>query len=124
MNMKKLSVITFFLFCGCQSQNLDIIQAGPFFEPRPQKEVEIFNDRNKIKKPFGAIAVIHSEKYRCSEKNSEKYVNKAVKEAAKIGADAIVYAIGEDAVELNPGLPPECYLSGMAVKYVSESSKK
>ncbi len=122
--MKRFLLFPALFFVSCYSAKIDIIQAGPWFEPRNKKEVEIFADRNKVKRPFGAIAVIHSERYRCLAKNHEKYLKKSVEEAAKIGADAIVYAIGEDPAELNPGVPPECYISAMAVKYTNEIIKK
>lgn len=110
----------FFLFCACASAKIDIIQTGPWFPEKKKKSLEIFSDRNKIKKPFGAIAIIHSERYLCSDKNHKKHIDKAAEVAAKTGADALVYAVGEYAAELNPGIPPECYLSAMAVKYVDK----
>lgn len=112
------------LFVSCHSAKIDVIQAGPWFKPRNKKEVEVFTDRNKIKRPFVAIAVIHSERYRCFAKNHEKYIKESIQKAAKIGADAIVYAIGEDPPELNVGMPPECYISAMAIKYTSVEIKK
>lgn len=118
--MNKRVFLPFFLFLSsCASTKMDVIQVGPWFNPVKVSKVELFNSRDKVKKPFGAIAILHSERYFCSPKEDEKQIAAAAAKAAKTGADGVVYSIVEYDRSLNPDLPQECYLSGMAIKYVN-----
>ncbi len=118
--MNKFLGFIFFLFVSCAMQRIDVIQVGPWFSPVKKSKIEIFTDRNAVKKPFGAIAILHSERYFCSPKEDAKQVDLALSKSAKMGADALVYSISSYDKNLNPDLPLECYLSGMAIKYVDK----
>lgn len=125
--MKKFSLVISIFFVSCATSTMDVIQVGPWFAPVKKSKIEVFTDRNAVRKPFGAIAILHSERYFCSPKEDVKALNMAIDKAAKAGADAIVYSILSYDKDLNPDLPEECYLSGMAIKYVDKdkaSNKK
>jgi len=55
--MRKIFFYLFFL-SGCASINIDVIQTGPWFPSTKSDKIEIYTDRNKIKKVFGGIAIL------------------------------------------------------------------
>lgn len=120
----KSTLIMFFLFSSCHSIKLDVIQTGPYFTPVKADKVEFYTDKKDIKYPFGAIAIIHSERFDCSDKVKKSIINKARKKSSLIGGDAIIYYF--DYGEKDPYAKPEekCFFSGVAVKYISDDVKK
>jgi len=121
--MRKILVYLFFLF-GCSSVNIDIIQTGPWFPSTKPDKIEIYTDRNKIKKAFGGIAIFHTSTFPYSKKEAEKNLVKIRKKAAKIGADAIIYALESYNKNYNIGEIPEYYISALAIKYVDKNENK
>lgn len=116
-------LLSLFLF-SCYPAKVDIIQTGPWFKAKSFKEIEVYTDRNKIKKVFGGIAILHTEPFLCSEKEIEKYLKKVKKKAAEVGSDAIVYAVENYDKNYNLGEKQECYISALAVKYVENNENK
>lgn len=117
---KSAGVIAFFL-SSCSSVFIDVIKTGPDFPP--SKDVEFFTDRSKITKPYGALAILHSHRFDCSQKLQRKILDKAKRITMKLGGDAVVYYFNYD--EKNPYVVPEemCYFSGVAIKYVDDRMK-
>lgn len=112
------------LFSSCHSANIDVIQTGPWYKAKKTSAVEVFPDRSKVKKPFGGIAILHSERFRFSEKAVAANLKKARKEAAKMGADAVIYAVEYSDKNAPLGERPECYLTSLAIKYVDPDEPK
>jgi hypothetical protein len=103
----------------------DIIQVGPWFPSRPYSEVLVLDSRALIDKPWGAIAVIHSEKFPAADEAAlSRQRKKARKLAAGAGADGLI--ITEETVVYDPRLgfyqDPEKYISALAFKYVTDTS--
>jgi len=122
----KLIVFIFiisFLY-SCSSIDLDIIQTGPYFPPKKNNDIKLYTDRNKVEKPFGAIAIIHSARFNCSNSKQKKILEASRKKASELGADGIIYYF--DFGEKDPyALPGErCFFSGLAIKYVNYESKE
>lgn len=110
---------------ACAASKPDIIQVGPWFPARPYTELRVLASRDEITSPWGAIAVIHSEKFPSGDRASIKRQEKnAAKLAAGAGADGII--ITEEAVERDPRLDvyqePESFISALAFKYVADVS--
>jgi hypothetical protein len=120
LNIKKSLVVVFFIslfLYSCATVNIDVIQAGPFF-PSHKNEIKLYTDKNQVEKPFGAIAILHSDRFDCSQKLQKKIIENAKKQARKIGADGIIYYF--DFGEKNPYLElnEKCFFSGLAIKFV------
>ena len=103
----------------------DIIQVGPWFPSRPYSEVLVLDSRALIDKPWGAIAVIHSEKFPADDKGAvERQKEEARKLAGTAGADGII--IAEETTmpgsQLGVYQEPETYISALAFKYVTDIS--
>ncbi|MCX5784755.1 MAG: hypothetical protein NTX59_03610 [Elusimicrobia bacterium] len=111
------------ILCGaCASARLDIIQVGPWSEPHSWKQVPVFTSREQTTRPWGGVAIIHSDKIQASDSNSiEQRKIKARKMAAEIGADAIIITMESVASGPEMGVyqAPEVYLSALAIKYVT-----
>lgn len=111
---------------ACASAKLDVIQVGPWFSPRDWREVAVFSSRGETRAPWGAIAIIHSE--RVGAKNSEDKLEglklQARKRAAGLGADAVIMTVdsASSGPEMGVYQEPELYLSALAIKYVTEVS--
>jgi len=111
--------------CAACAPKPDIIQVGPWFPPRPVGDVPVFSSREETSRPWGAIAIIHSERFPADARSAlDKQMLLARKLAAGAGADGII--ISEEAVIEEPGLngvrPPEAFISALAFKYVTDIS--
>ncbi|MFA6433476.1 MAG: hypothetical protein WCW52_02140 [Elusimicrobiales bacterium] len=110
---------------ACAVPKPDIIQVGPWFPARPAGEVRIFSSKSETDRPWGAIAIIHSERLPAEDKAGlERQKKMARKLAAGIGADGLI--IGQETVS-DPGSPgvyqaPETFISALAFKYATEIS--
>lgn len=120
----KFTAIVFFLFLSCHSIKLDVIQTGPYFAPVKADKIEFYTDKKDIKYPFGAIAILHSERFDCSDRIKKSIIDKARKKSSLIGSDAVIYYF--DYGEKDPYAKPEekCFFSGIAIKYISDDIKK
>jgi hypothetical protein len=113
---------------ACASPRVDVIQVGPWFQPRHWKQVEVFSSKNDTRKPWGAIAVMHGERISGRDERSfEKYKKKARQLAADIGADAIIVSPEPVNDTASPGSPREgasgqVVLTGVALKYAENVS--
>ncbi|MDQ7773916.1 MAG: hypothetical protein RDU13_10370 [Elusimicrobiales bacterium] len=111
------------VLAACASPRVDVIQVGPWFQPRNWKQVEVFSSKEETRKPWGAIAVMHGERIRGrDEKSFEKYKKKARQLAADIGADAIIVMPEPVNDTASPGSPRDgatgmVVLTGVALKY-------
>lgn len=113
------------LLAACAASRPDIIQVGPWFAPRPPEEVELFSSRNDTKKPWGAIAIIHSDRFPAGDKRAVAAGKKQARRlAAEVGADGLILA--EEEVRQEPGLgnyqEPEVFISALAFKYAVNAS--
>ncbi len=115
-----------FILSACASVKLDVIQVGPWFPPRDWREVEAFSSRGETRVPWGAIAIIHSERVgaKTSEEKLEGLKLRARKRAAGLGADAIIMTVdsASSGPEMGVYQEPELYLSALAIKYVTAAS--
>jgi hypothetical protein len=110
---------------ACAASKPDIIQVGPWFPARPAEEVRVFSAREETPRPWGAIAIIHSEKFPAENKSALLRQEKlARKLAAGTGADGLI--ITEETVPSEPGLggdqAQETYISALAFKYATDIS--
>ena len=114
------------LASACAASSPDIIQVGPWFSARSAADVQVFYSRDQIAKPWGAIAIIHSERVgaRSSEEKLEGLKLQARKSAAGLGADAVIMTVDSapSGPEMGVYQEPELYLSALAIKYVTEVS--
>jgi hypothetical protein len=113
------------LAAACAASRPDIIQVGPWFPARSAEEVKIFSSREETLKPWGAIAIIHSERFSANDKSGlDRQKKMARKMAAGIGADGLI--IGEETVMMDAQLgvyqEPETFISALAFKYVTDVS--
>lgn len=110
--------ISFLILSSCSNIFIDVIKTGPDFPP--SKRIDVFTTRDDIKKPYGAIAILHSERFDCSEEKQKKILQKAIALGKKNGGDALVYYF--DFGEKNPYLEPNerCYFSGALFKYLDD----
>lgn len=125
--MKKFIVLALFPLFSCALDKLDIIQVGPWFSPRNWKEIEFYSSKEQTTKPWGAIAIIHGPRTNKSDNNRIlKQIKQAKKEAARIGADAIILIKVPVARDDRPLLCEEdknlVFISAIAIKYVDEVS--
>ncbi len=113
---------------ACASPKVDVIQVGPWFQPRHWKQVEVFSSKEETRKPWGAIAVMHGERISGRDARAfERHRKKARQLAADIGADGIIVmpeAVNDTA---SPGSPWEgavglVVLTGVALKYAENVS--
>ncbi|KAF0126381.1 MAG: hypothetical protein FD189_545 [Elusimicrobia bacterium] len=113
---------------ACASPRVDVIQVGPWFQPRHWKQVEVFASKNETRKPWGAIAVMHGERIRGRDERAfERYKKKARRLAADIGADAIIVSPEPVNDTASPGSHREgatglVVLTGVAFKYAENVS--
>jgi len=113
---------------ACASPRVDVIQVGPWFQPKHWKEVEVFSSRTETRKPWGAIALFHGEHISgVDPKAFEKQKIKARRLAADIGADAVILipeAVNRTDVPLSAGEggSGRIFLSGLALKYEANVS--
>lgn len=113
---------------ACASPRVDVIQVGPWFQPRHWKQVEVFSSKEETRKPWGAIAVMHGERISGRDGRAfDRYRRKARQLAADIGADGIIVmpeAVNDTA---SPGSHREgatglVVLTGVALKYAENVS--
>ena len=110
---------------ACSASRPDIIQVGPWFPAKSAADVQVFYSREQVAKPFGAIAIIHSEKFPAEDRAPiERQKKEARKLAGGAGADGII--ISEETTmpgsQLGVYQEPETYISALAFKYVTEVS--
>ena len=110
---------------ACSASRPDIIQVGPWFPAKSAAAVQVFYAREQVSKPFGAIAIIHSEKFPSDDSAAaERQKEEARKLAGKAGADGLI--IAEETTmpgsQLGVYQDPETYISALAFKYVTEIS--
>lgn len=122
---KALFFATLLLCAGCAASRPDIIQVGPWFQPKSAAEVQVFSSREETARPWGAIAIIHSERFSADDKSGlDRQKKMARKMAAEIGADGLI--IGEETVmgghQLGVYQEPETFISALAFKYVTDIS--
>ena len=110
---------------ACSASRPDIIQVGPWFPAKSAADVQVFYAQEQVPKPFGAIAIIHSEKFPVNDKAAIERQKKAARKlAGEAGADGII--IGEETTmpdsQLGSYEDPETYVSALAFKYVTDIS--
>jgi len=115
--------------CACAAPRLDVIQVGPWFAPRPAREVEVYSAREQTRAPWGAIGIIHGPRVPPGSPEIEKQKLRAREAAARMGADGLILVVDSAADERRPELQqePEVFLSGLALKYdanISTSSAR
>jgi len=125
--MKPALAVPLALFlCACAAANLDVIQVGPWSNPRSWREVEVFASRSETKRPWGGIGIIHGPKLPANTDKAglEKMKLAARKSAAAMGADGVIVVIepADSGAQLGVYEAPEIYLSALAIKYVTEVS--
>lgn len=127
--MKYVHVVFALLLTGalssCSGFKHDIIQVGPWFSPKPSKEVEVFASKDETRKPWGGIAIIHGEDIPVTDAaRITKHKVMARKMAAEIGADGLILTMSEVAADPRLGVyqEPQVYLSALAFKYVTDIS--
>jgi len=124
--MRRGFILPALLFvAACAAAKPDIIQVGPWFPARPVREVQVFSNREETARPWGAIAVIHSEKIPVGKKAALDRQKKLARElAAGAGADGVI--IVEESAANEPGLvgdqAREAYISALAFKYAADIS--
>lgn len=108
--------------CACATAKLDEIQVGPWFAPRDWREVEVFSSREETRRPWGGIGIIHGPRVSSAsgQREMERMKTQARRQAAAMGADAVIIAV--DQADSGPAMgqyvEPEMYLSALAIKYV------
>ncbi len=112
-------------FTACGASKPDIIQVGPWFPARPAEEVRVFSTREETSRPWGAIAIIHSEKFSAGNTSALLRQKKLARQlAAGAGADGVI--ISEEDVKNDPdqgaSRGQEIYISAMAFKYATDIS--
>jgi len=126
--MRRWAALALLSACACASSRLDVIQVGPWFEPRPWREVAVYNSRAEAVRPWGGIAIIHSPRVSAStgQARLEALKAQARRQAAAIGADAVILAVDSAASGPQMGVyeEPELFLSALAIKYVTEASTR
>jgi len=120
-----LFAVSLFLAAGCSASRPDVIQVGPWFPKKNAKDVQLLSSRADITRPWGAIAIIHSEKFPAENRSAIERQKKLARElAAQAGADGII--ISQETVSMDPQLgvyqSPETYISALAFKYVADIS--
>lgn len=112
--------------CACASSKLDVIQVGPWFEPRDWREVEVFLSRSETTRPWGGIGIIHSPRVGAASGQAklESLKARARRQAAEMGADAVIISV--DSASSGPQMgvyeEPELFVSALAIKYVTAVS--
>lgn len=124
--MRRWAALPLLAACACATARLDVIQVGPWFAPRPVREVEMLASREQVVCPWGGIAIFHGPRVPAAggEARLEAMKLQARRQAASIGADAVILTV--DSASSGPQLgvyeEPELYLSGLAIKYVTDAS--
>lgn len=121
-----LSVLPLLALCACSAARLDIIQVGPWFPARNWRDVEVVPAREAIRVPWGGIGIIHGPRVSAETGSSEieRMKLQARKEAAAMGADAVIIAVDSAVAGPQMGVyqEPEIFVSALAVKYVTATS--
>jgi hypothetical protein len=112
--------------CACAPSRLDVIQVGPWSGPRDWREVEVFSSRSQTTRPWGGIAVLHSPRVSAASGGAklEQLKSQARRQAAGIGADAVIIAVESASAGPQLGVyeEPELFISALAIKYVTVAS--
>jgi len=110
---------------ACAASKPDIIQVGPWFPARSSSEVALFSSKEETTRPWGAIAIIHSERYPADDKSGlDRQKKLARKMAAGIGADGLIISEQTDMGDASLGVyhAPETFISALAFKYATNIS--
>lgn len=119
--MQNFFVFIFAVFLiSCYSLNIDVIQTGPYFPARDKDKIKLYTDKNLVEHPFGAIAILHSERFDCSVEKQKEIISKAIKIGSKIGADGIIYYFDYGEKNTYALVKERCYFSGLAIRYVND----
>lgn len=110
---------------ACAVARPDIIQVGPWFPAKSAADVQVFETREQVVRPFGAIAIIHGAQIPANNKAALERQKKAARKlAGEAGADGVI--IGEETVMGGPQMglyqDPETFISALAFKYVTDIS--
>lgn len=110
--------------CSCATSRLDVIQVGPWFAPRPAREVEVFSSREETRGQWGGIGIIHGPRVPPGSKEIREHQLEARAAAARMGADGVILIVepAADDNRLDVNQEPEVYLSGLAIKYAANAS--
>lgn len=110
---------------ACAASTPDIIQVGPWFPARRADEVGVFYSKEETLRPWGAIAIIHSDRFPAGDKTVlDRQKKQARKMAAGIGADGLIITEQTDTGGGESGgyQGPETFISALAFKYVAAVS--
>lgn len=107
-----------FILSSCSGIFIDVIKTGPDFPPT--QKIDVFTTRDEITKPYGAIAILHSERFDCSVEKQRKILKKAIRLGKKIGGDALVYYFDLGEKDPHSPLSERCYFSGALFKYLDD----
>jgi hypothetical protein len=122
-----ISLLAIFLM-GCQAHNLSWMATGPSFSQKiKSSQLEVFSDKNEVKRPWGALGVIHTDRIDVSKTGIiRKQIDKIRELAAKKGADAVF--IKQNFVDKDPKSkfsdPQMMYFHAIAIKYVDKLTKE
>lgn len=122
----RLAAAALLLLAACASAKFDVIKVGPWFSPRDWREVEVFTSRSQTSRPWGGIGIIHGPRVSAAAGRAEmeKMKRRARRQAAGMGADAVIIAV--DSVSAGPQMgvyqEPELVMSALAIKYVTAVS--
>lgn len=123
-------ILAVLVLSGCAAHRLDWIQVGPQFPPRNYRDVPVYKTKTGPGRAWGAIGIIHGWHTPASNRREIRLqIKKARKLAASHGADAIIMAEAPVTESIVPAQmfaggfsPPMIYLTGMAIRYVVETS--
>ncbi len=113
------------LAAACAATRPDIIQVGPWFTAKSSGEVQLFSTKEETTRPWGGIAIIHSERFPADDKAGLAVQKKiARKMAAEIGADGLIISEQTDmgTAQFGGFREPETFISALAIKYVTNIS--
>ena len=118
------ALLLFFPLCACAPTQLDIIQVGPWFAPRPAHEVAVFSSREETRVPWGAIGIIHGPRLPAGSQKIAGQKIKARAAAARMGADGLILVVkpASEDNSLDVRQEPEVFLSGFAIKYATTAA--
>lgn len=114
----------FFCACATASKKMQWTAAGPAFAPRDISAIAVYRSKEEIKRPWGAIGVIHGERFSEDDPaalNAE--IEKARRLTAQNGGDAVIILENRESEQQEKeGYAivggSEMFLSGYAIKYL------
>ena len=121
-----IPLLSLLALCACAAARLDVIQVGPWFKARSWKQVDVYRSREALRVPWGAIGIIHGPHVSAEtgDRELEKMKLQARKQAAAMGADAVIITVDSAVAGPDMGVyqEPEVFVSALAVKYVTATS--